>query len=103
VDSRGYKVIVGKPEENRLCGRPVHEWRVILKWIVKKYDLCTYACIYVCMYVRIHVCYVCMFVRVFMYVFTYVRTCVCMYMCAFVCKYVFKYVNTVELGYDDID
>ena len=47
-ESRGYWVSVGKPEEKRLCERPVREWRVILIWIVR-------TTIYVCMYVRTYV------------------------------------------------
>ena len=81
VESRGYRVSVGKPEEKRLCGRPVHEWRVILKWIVRNYDLRmyvlrTYVSTCLCVY----------------YVFMYV--CVCMYvLCMFLCMYVFTYVR----------
>ena len=61
VEGRGYRVAMGKPEEKRLCGRPVREWRVILKWIVMNYDLCVYVCImylhmYVCVYICIDVC-----------------------------------------------
>jgi len=72
--SRGYWVSVGKPEEKRLCERPVREWRVILIWIVRNYDLR--------MYVRTYVptC-VCMY-----YVFTYVHVCVCVYVCTYVCN-----------------
>ena len=61
VESRGYRISVGKPEEKRLCGRRVCEWRVISKWIVRNYDLRMY--VYVCMYVCI-----CMYVCVCMYV-----------------------------------
>ena len=35
VEACGYRVAVGKPDEKR----PVREWRVILKWIVRIYDL----------------------------------------------------------------
>jgi hypothetical protein len=74
VGTRGYRVSVGKPEEKRLCRRPVREWRVVLKWVVRSYDLRMYVCMYVRAYVRMY------------YVFTYVHACVCV--CVNVCMYI---------------
>jgi len=34
-----YRVLVGRPEGKRPLGRPRHRWRVILKWIFKKWDV----------------------------------------------------------------
>jgi len=37
VGRRGaYKILVGKPEENRPLGRSRHTWGMIIKWIFKK-------------------------------------------------------------------
>jgi len=32
-----YRVLVGKPEGMRALGRPRHSWRVILRWIFRKW------------------------------------------------------------------
>jgi hypothetical protein len=38
-EERGaYSVLVGRPEGRRPLGRPRHRWRIILKWIFKKWD-----------------------------------------------------------------
>jgi len=34
-----YRVLVGRPEGKRPRGRPRHRWRLILKWIFKKWDV----------------------------------------------------------------
>jgi hypothetical protein len=34
-----YKMLVGKPEGKRLLGRARRRWRIILKWILRKYGL----------------------------------------------------------------
>jgi hypothetical protein len=34
-----YRVLVGRPEGKRPLGRPRRRWRVILKWIFKKWDV----------------------------------------------------------------
>jgi hypothetical protein len=37
VERRGaYRVLVGKPEEQRPRGRPRRRWRIILRWIFKQ-------------------------------------------------------------------
>ena len=37
-DRRGeYRVLVGKPEKMRPLGRPRHSWRIILRWIFRKW------------------------------------------------------------------
>jgi hypothetical protein len=33
-----YRVLVGKHEGKRSLGRPTRRWRIILKWIFKKWD-----------------------------------------------------------------
>jgi hypothetical protein len=33
-----YRVLVGRPEGRRTLGRPRRRWRIILKWILKKWD-----------------------------------------------------------------
>jgi hypothetical protein len=33
-----YRVLVGKSEGRRPCGRPRPRWEVILKWIFRKWD-----------------------------------------------------------------
>jgi hypothetical protein len=35
---RPYRVLVGKPEGRRPLGRPRRKWRIILKWILEKWD-----------------------------------------------------------------
>ena len=38
-EGRGvYKVLVGKPEEKRPLGRPRRRWRIILRWIFRKWE-----------------------------------------------------------------
>jgi hypothetical protein len=38
-EGRGaYRVLVGRPEGRRPLERPRHRWRIILKWIFKKWD-----------------------------------------------------------------
>jgi hypothetical protein len=38
-EGRGaYRVLVGTPEGMRPLGRPRRRWRIILKWIFKKWD-----------------------------------------------------------------
>jgi len=32
-----YRVLVGKPEGKRPLGRPKHRWRIILRWIFRKW------------------------------------------------------------------
>jgi hypothetical protein len=34
-----YRVLVGKPEGKRPLGRPRHRWRIILRWIFRKWDV----------------------------------------------------------------
>jgi hypothetical protein len=34
-----YRVLVGKPEGKRLCGRPRHRWGIILRWNFRKWDV----------------------------------------------------------------
>jgi hypothetical protein len=37
-EGRGaYRVLVGRPEGRRPLGRPRRRWRIILKWIFKKW------------------------------------------------------------------
>ena len=39
-EKRGvYRVLVGKPEGKRPLGRPRIEWRIILRWIFRKWDV----------------------------------------------------------------
>jgi hypothetical protein len=33
-----YRILVGRPEGRRSLGRPRRRWRIILKWIFKKWD-----------------------------------------------------------------
>jgi len=33
-----YRVLVRKPEGRRPLGRPRHRWRIILRWILRKWD-----------------------------------------------------------------
>jgi hypothetical protein len=33
------RVLVGKPEGKRQIGDPVVEWRIILRWIFRKWDV----------------------------------------------------------------
>jgi hypothetical protein len=38
-EKRGaYRILVGRSEGRRPLGRPRHRWRIILKWIFKKWD-----------------------------------------------------------------
>ena len=38
-EGRGvHKVLVGKPEGNRPLGRPRRRWRIILRWIFRKWE-----------------------------------------------------------------
>jgi hypothetical protein len=34
-----YRVLVGKTEGNRPLGRPRRRWRIILRWIFRKWDM----------------------------------------------------------------
>ena len=34
-----YMVLVGKPERKRPLGRPWRRWRIILKWVFRKWNL----------------------------------------------------------------
>ena len=34
-----YRVLVGKPEGKRPLGRPGRRWKIILRWIFRKWDL----------------------------------------------------------------
>jgi hypothetical protein len=34
-----YRVLVGKPEGKRPLGRPRRRWRIMLRWIFKKWDV----------------------------------------------------------------
>jgi hypothetical protein len=39
-ESRGvHRVLVGKPEEKRPLGSPSVDWRIILRWIFRKWDV----------------------------------------------------------------
>jgi len=33
-----YRVLVGKPEGKRPLGRPGRRWKIILRWIFRKWD-----------------------------------------------------------------
>jgi hypothetical protein len=38
-EGRGaYRVLVGRPKGGRPLGRPRRRWRIILKWIFKKWE-----------------------------------------------------------------
>jgi len=38
-EGRGvYRVLVGKPEGRRPLGRPRNRWRIILRWIFRKWE-----------------------------------------------------------------
>jgi hypothetical protein len=39
VETGVYRVLVGKPEGNRPLGRPRRRWRIILEWILRKWDV----------------------------------------------------------------
>jgi len=34
-----YRVLIGKPEGKRPLGRPKLKWRIILRWIFRKWDV----------------------------------------------------------------
>jgi len=34
-----YRVLVGKPEGKKPLGRPRHRWKIILRWIFRKWDV----------------------------------------------------------------
>jgi len=34
-----YRVLVGKPRGKRLFGRPRRRWSIILRWILRKWDM----------------------------------------------------------------
>jgi hypothetical protein len=34
-----YRILVGRPEGRRLIGIPRHRWRIILTWIIKKWNV----------------------------------------------------------------
>jgi len=34
-----YRVLVGKPEGKRPLGDPDIDWRIILRWIIRKWDV----------------------------------------------------------------
>jgi hypothetical protein len=34
-----YRLLVGTPEEKRPLGRPRRRWRIILRWIFRKWDV----------------------------------------------------------------
>jgi len=34
-----YRVLVGKPGGRRALGRPRHKWGIILRWILRKWDV----------------------------------------------------------------
>ena len=39
-EGRGvYRVLVGKPEGKRAVGRPGIDWRIILRWIFRKWNV----------------------------------------------------------------
>ena len=39
-EKRGvYRILVGKPEGKRPLGRPRRRWRIILRWIFRKWDV----------------------------------------------------------------
>ena len=43
-DRRGvYRVLVGKPEGRRSFGRLRHRWRMILRWIFRKWHVGTWS------------------------------------------------------------
>jgi hypothetical protein len=39
AERRGaYRVLVGRPEDKRPLERPIHRWRIILRWLFRKWD-----------------------------------------------------------------